>query len=86
MKRNKTLFIIIDSRILSKINVPFSFDMPLKSFKLYRSSTLRPDKIDNLYSELVILNTGTIPKLRNLLWDFSRKFLKKEKLFNSHNK
>lgn len=58
--------IIIDSRLVALINLPFSYQLPLATPRLYRSHHLQPAQIDNAYSELVLLGlrTGLGPRLR----------------------
>jgi hypothetical protein len=58
---SKTPFILVDSRLIHHVKLPFSFNLPFRSIKLYKSSRLQPEKIDNLYSELVLLDLSTIP-------------------------
>ena len=61
VRGTKAPLIIVDSRLVKHLNLPFSFNLPFRSIKLYRSSNLRPEQVDNLYSELVLLNLSTIP-------------------------
>ena len=44
-------WIIVDSRLINFLNLPFSYSLPLSFPKLYKSSSLKPEQIDNLYSE-----------------------------------
>lgn len=60
--------IVIDSRLVASIKLPFSYHLPLSSPRIYRpaqSQTVPLDKsqIDNLYSELVLLEFGTADSL-----------------------
>jgi hypothetical protein len=52
----KTLFMKVDCRLLPRKNVPRSLRYRVTSPRMYRSETVRPEQIDNLYSELIILN------------------------------
>lgn len=55
LKRNKTFFTLIDERLLQ--DAPFGvFKRQLKLPKLYRSYDLEADEIDNLYTEMYLLN------------------------------
>ena len=67
-KAGKTRFVLVDSRLVRGIKLPFSFDLPIRFPKLYRSSSLRPEQIDNLYSELPLLNLNIIPSNLRELW------------------
>lgn len=55
--------IVIDSRLTASAKLPFSYRLPLSSPRIYRSSQLVPAQIDNLYSELVLLEFGTADSL-----------------------
>jgi hypothetical protein len=68
-KMSKIPIAIVDSRLIGNTKVERSFDFPLRSLKLYKSQSLRPQDIDNLYSELILFNIGTLPGLRTLWWD-----------------
>lgn len=67
-KAGKTRFVLVDSRLVRGIKFPFSYDLPIRFPKLYRSSSLRPEQIDNLYSELPLLNLNIIPATLRELW------------------
>ena len=59
--------IIIDSRLCASTKLPLSYRLPLSSPRIYRSSQLVPTQIDNLYSELMLLEFGTANSLA-LCW------------------
>ncbi len=63
LKKSHTRFLAVDSRLLPKIKLPFSFNFPLETCQLYKSPNLKPDQIDALYSELTLLNLTTFPDL-----------------------
>lgn len=66
-KRGQTRIVIVDSRFVRKIKFPGCFKFSLRYPKLYKSPTLEPEKIDNLYSEFILLNFNILPtKLRHL--------------------
>jgi hypothetical protein len=60
-RKGKTPFILVDSRLVQQIRLPFSFELPVRSLKVYKSNSLKPAQIDNLYSELVLLNLSPLP-------------------------
>ena len=60
-RHSGTLLVVVDSRLIASIELPFSYDVPFSFPKLYKSSNLKPNQIDNLYSELVLLNFSLIP-------------------------
>ncbi|MGB5631345.1 MAG: hypothetical protein WBM86_01030, partial [Waterburya sp.] len=56
-----TPLVLIDRRLLKGTKPAFCFNLPIKICKLYKSSRLKPEQIDNLYSELMILDFDPIP-------------------------
>ena len=66
-------FILIDSRLVENLKLPFSFCLPYRAPKQYLSSTLEPGQIDNLYSELILLDLKTHPRFKYLIRNCRRK-------------
>lgn len=56
IKNYKIFFIIIEKRFLKGNNVSFSFTNKLCCYKVFKSNCLDKYDIDNLYSELILLN------------------------------
>jgi hypothetical protein len=52
---NRTLPVAVDARLLEGHVPRGGRETPLALVSVYRSNTLRPDQIDNLYSELTVL-------------------------------
>jgi hypothetical protein len=73
LSRAKAYFLLIDSRFVKKKKLPISIYLPYRAPKQFMSSTLMPDQIDNLYSELVMLNLRTHPRLKYLIRNMRRK-------------
>ncbi len=69
----KAYFLLIDSRLVKNKKLPLSICLPYRAPKQYMSSTLQPEQIDNLYSELVMLNLRTHPRLKYLIRNIGRK-------------
>ena len=69
----RAYFLLIDSRLVKDRKLPVSICLPYRAPKQYRSSTLKPEQIDNLYSELVMLNLRTHPRLKYLFRNLGRK-------------
>ena len=69
----KAYFILIDSRLVNNQKLPVSICLPYRAPKQYMSSTLKPEQIDNLYSELVMLNLRTHPRFKYLIRNLWRK-------------
>jgi hypothetical protein len=72
----RAYFLLIDSRMVRNRKLPFSFCLPYRAPKQFISSTLKPEQIDNLYSELVMLNLRTHPRLKYLFRDIGRKLFR----------
>jgi hypothetical protein len=71
----RAYFILIDSRLVKNRKLPLSICLPYRAPKQYLSATLKPEQIDNLYSELVMLNLRTHPRLKYLMRDLRRKIV-----------
>jgi hypothetical protein len=69
----KAYFLLIDSRLVKNRKLPVSICLPYRAPKQYMSSTLKPEQIDNLYSELVMLNLRTHPRLKYLIRNLGRR-------------
>lgn len=52
--------LVVDERLLGGRKTPRSHRVPLRVPRYYRGHGLRPDQIDNLYSELALLGLSTI--------------------------
>jgi hypothetical protein len=52
---NRTALLAVDARLFEGPLPPFSRETELAQVALYRSKTLRPEQIDNLYSEVTLL-------------------------------
>jgi len=69
----KARFLLIDSRLVKNKKLPVSICLPYRAPKQYMSATLKPEQIDNLYSELVMLNLRTQPRLKYLTSNIRQK-------------
>ena len=56
IKNYKIFFIMIEKRFLKGKNISFSFKNKLTCYKIFKSNSLEERDIDNLYSELILLN------------------------------
>ena len=74
----KAYFLLIDSRLVKNKKLPVSICLPYRAPKQYMSATLKPEQIDNLYSELVMLNLRAHPLFKYLMRDLRRKITKKQ--------
>lgn len=73
LSRARAYFILIDSRLVKNRRLPLSICLPYRAPKQYLSARLEPEQIDNLYSELVMLNLRTHPRLKYLMRDLWRR-------------
>ncbi|MGL6344789.1 MAG: hypothetical protein ACRC80_37265, partial [Waterburya sp.] len=76
-KINQTFWVLVDQRMLKGVKPTLSFDLPIEVCKLYTSSKIKPEEIDNLYSELVILDFNPIP---GFTWREMTNYLKKYRI------
>ncbi len=60
--------IIVDSRLIKSMNLSFSVEVPLGAPRIYRSQTLLPSQVDNLYSEYILLGLRSLG-VRKILLD-----------------
>lgn len=70
---SKTPFVIVDSRLIQAAKLPFAYRLPFRWIRLYKSANLKPNQIDNLYSENILLNLGNVPSLFKIRQELSRK-------------
>ena len=54
-KQNRTIFTVIDKRLIAGKSPSPGLDYTLRYPRLYRSTDLQPEQIDNLYTELLFL-------------------------------
>ena len=73
MSHARVCFAVIDSRLVAGLKLPVSFCLPYRTPKQYLSSNLEPAQIDNLYSELVLLNLRNHPRLKYWLRNIRQK-------------
>jgi hypothetical protein len=65
---SQTSLILVDARLISQVQLHFTYELPMHFTKLYKSDTLKPEQIDNLYSELILLNLNILPRSWSELW------------------
>lgn len=73
-KISRTSWVLLDYRMLQGTKPAFCFNLPIEMYKLYKSSKLKPEQVDNLYSELVILDFTPIP---NFAWHLVKDYYNK---------
>ena len=75
LAESKAGYILIESRFVRGLSLPLSFSLSFRAPKQYLSSTLKPVQIDNLYSEIILLNLRTHARLKYLIRDIRRKLM-----------
>jgi hypothetical protein len=65
-KRTGSQCVVVDSRLLAGVRVPASLRVPAIR-KLFRSTRVRAEQVDGLYSEQVCFKLSTLPRLRELI-------------------
>ena len=77
---SQTFLILVDTRLLQGEKLPLRFNLPIEICRLYKSSSVKPQEIDNLYSELILIDFSPIP---SLTWSKVVKQFKKTILANN---
>ena len=79
LMKHPARFVVMDTRLVSDIKLPLSFNFWAPAHAVYRSADVRPEQIDNLYSDIVFLKLTTLPDMSHELgqiakriWPFSR--------------
>ena len=75
LAKSKACYILIESRFVRDLSLPLSFSLSFRAPKQYLSSTLKPEQIDNLYSEIMLLNLRTHARLKYLIRDIRRQLV-----------
>ncbi len=55
LRKNRTLFTIVDNRLIRDCRLGLGYSYSLRYPRLYLSDTQKPEQIDNLHSELLLL-------------------------------
>lgn len=65
---SRILWIIVDSRLIASLKLPYSVEIPVGAPRIYRSNTLQETQVDNLYSEYILLGLRSLG-IRKVLLD-----------------
>ncbi len=66
-----TPYVLLDSRFARQLPASARWILPFTWRKMFRSRNVRPEQIDNLFSELILLNIRSVPT-RAELWESIR--------------
>jgi len=75
LRKEQAHYIATDDRLTAEMNLPFSFRMPVRTPQLFRSITVEPSEIDNLYSEISLLSLAALPSVGPTLRHFGRRVI-----------
>ena len=75
IRRHRVKFAAIDARLVRDVKLPRSFDFWAPAHALYKSTDVRPEQIDNLYSDVVFLKLTVLPDISHELTTRVRRFL-----------
>lgn len=80
LHRHSARFVALDERLMDDLDVRRSFKFWAPAHAVFKSSDVRPDQIDNLYSDVVFLKLTTLPDITDRLrimaqswWPFGRR-------------
>jgi hypothetical protein len=71
---NDCSFSVIENRLVSNNSFSFSLKFPIRNRQNYRSSHLRPEHIDTLYSEVTFLKLCTFPDISKMVGRWLKNF------------
>lgn len=74
LRRHKVRFVALDARLVQDMKFPASFDFWAPANGLYKSDSLRPEQIDNLYSDIVFLKLTCLPDMSHELRQIARRW------------
>jgi hypothetical protein len=79
LKQHPARFVAMDTRLVSDMALPLSFNFWAPAHAVYKSADLRPEQVDNLYSDVVFLKLTSLPDMSHELgqmakrmWPFSK--------------
>ena len=67
LKRHRARFVVVDERLVTGIRFPRSFKFWAPANALFKSSDVKPEQIDNLYSDVVFLKLTVLPDMSHEL-------------------
>lgn len=73
LKQHPARFVAIDTRLAADIKFPRSFNFWAPAHAVYRSADVRPEQVDNLYSDIVFLNLTALPDISHQLGEMARR-------------
>lgn len=73
LRNHKARFVALDSRLVKDRRFRFSFDFWAPAHAVYKSSDVKPEEIDNLYSDVVFLKLTVLPNMSHELGQLARR-------------
>jgi hypothetical protein len=77
LQRNRARFVALDKQLVPHLRFRRSFRFWAPAHGLFRSTEVRPDQIDHLYSDVVFLKLTTLPDISH---ELKRRILRREDL------
>ncbi len=71
IRKHNAKFVGLDARRVSDMSFPSSFKFWAPGDGLYKSADMKPEQIDNLYSDVVMLKLSVLPSARSQLARFA---------------
>ncbi len=72
-RRCNVMYVLVDGRFARSLPSAKGIALPFMWRKMFRSASLQPEHIDNLYSENILLNLRNVPTLAEWRYDLLRK-------------
>jgi hypothetical protein len=73
LRRHRARFVAIDARLVQDVKFHCSFDFWAPAHALYKSEEVKPEQIDNLYSDVVFLKLSVLPDMSHELAQLARR-------------
>ncbi len=73
LRNHKARFVALDSRLVQGRKFRFSFDFWAPAHAVYKSVDIKPEQIDNLYSDVVFLKLTVLPDMTHELGQLARR-------------
>jgi hypothetical protein len=73
LRKHKARFIAVDTRLVQDLRFRFSINSWAPGYALYQSADIKPEQIDNLYSDVVFLKLTVLPDVNHHLDQLARR-------------
>jgi hypothetical protein len=73
LANHRARFVAVDARLVSDMKFPLSFNFWAPAHALYKSADVKPEQIDNLYSDIVFLKLTALPDMSHEFGQIARR-------------